>query len=198
MISSRGPVRSAIAKRRVSDPEVRVGTLNIDGDRQADLSVHGGPDKAVYAYPVEHYAAWVAAGFRLAIGGVGENLAVGGFSEQDVRIGDVWEWGDAVLEVSQPRSPCFKLAIHAGRRGAGRHLVATGACGWYLRVLRTGSAPTEGTIRRAATHHAEPTVAEAFVAPRPGADPEVRSRVLSSARLADQWRAAVPDHRTGR
>ncbi|HEX2576205.1 MAG TPA: MOSC domain-containing protein [Aquihabitans sp.] len=184
------PVSSAIAKRRVEGPEIAVERLDLAGDQQADLTVHGGYDKAVYAYPVEHYDAWRAAGFDLEPGGVGENLAVAGMTEDDVRIGDVWRWGTAVLAVSQPRAPCFKLAMHVATRGAGPHMWKTGHCGWYLRVLETGVAPTAGAMERELTDEAEPTVAEAFRAMDPRApDREaLRRRVLTSTGLADQWR----------
>src|SRR5215207_7642292 len=114
------PVTSAIGKERVTEPSVAIGLRTIAGDAQADLTVHGGPDKVVYAYPAPHYAHWRAAGFALDVGGLGENVAVDGAAEHDVRIGDVWRWGDALLQVSQPRSPCYKLALHVGRRGAAR------------------------------------------------------------------------------
>ncbi|HKH03584.1 MAG TPA: MOSC domain-containing protein [Acidimicrobiales bacterium] len=185
------PVTSAIAKGPVAGTTIAVGELNLAGDAQADLSVHGGPDKAVYAYPAGHYAAWRAAGFDLAPGGVGENLALDGVTEDDVRIGDVWRWGDAVLQVSQPRSPCFKLAIHVGRRGAGAEMVRSGHCGWYLRVLTPGDAPTAGDLVREASDPDQPTVAEAFAAAIGRAGPAVVARVAASPALAPQWRAGV-------
>jgi MOSC domain-containing protein YiiM len=188
------PVTSAIGKEPVTESSVAVGPGTIAGDAQADPTVHGGPDKVVYAYPAPHYAAWRAAGFALEVGGLGENLALDGASEHDVRIGDVWRWGDALLQVSQPRAPCYKLALHVGRRGAGREMVRTGRCGWYLRVLSRGVAPTAGLVERVGSDPAEPTVAEAFAAvvgPRPGRDDDAVARVRGSAHLAAQWRAAL-------
>ena len=83
------PVESAIAKARVEVPAVHLDTTNLVGDRQADLSVHGGPDKAVYVYATEHYPAWRADGFAVEVGGLGENVALAGATERDVLLGDV-------------------------------------------------------------------------------------------------------------
>jgi MOSC domain-containing protein YiiM len=112
----RGPVESAIAKARVTAAELELGLTNLAGDRQADRNAHGGPDKAVYAYPRDSYVGWQTDGFAVDVGGLGENLALGDISEHDVRVGDVWRWGSALVEVSQPRSPCYKLSLHAGRK----------------------------------------------------------------------------------
>src|SRR4051794_39780264 len=91
-----------------------LSSLNLAGDGQADLSVHGGPDKAVYAYPSEHLGPWTEelAEGDLGPAAFGENLSTIGVEEADVRIGDEWSWGDAHLQVCQPRWPCFKLALH--------------------------------------------------------------------------------------
>ncbi|ADJ49965.1 MOSC domain-containing protein [Amycolatopsis mediterranei S699] len=140
------PVLSAITKARVAAPELHLTELNLDGDRQADLTVHGGVDKAVYVYPAEHYPAWAAEGFEAEPGGFGENVSLTGVTEDDVRIGDVWAWGDALVQVSQPRQPCFKLAMKTGRKDVTPLMIDSGRCGWYLRVLRPGTVPTSGPI----------------------------------------------------
>ena len=99
---------SGIAKRPVGGETLRLDPLNLEGDRQADLSVHGGPDKAVYAYPAEHLPVWNAElGTAFGLGTFGENLTTEGMLEDEVRIGDVWVWGDARLQIVQPRSPCY-------------------------------------------------------------------------------------------
>ena len=100
------------------------------GDGQADLSVHGGPDKAVYAYPSEHLAPWSEE--------LEETLSTVGVTEADVCIGDIWEWGDATLEICQPRWPCFKLALHRRRADIQARMRQNGRTGWYLRVLEPG------------------------------------------------------------
>ncbi|MEU5261846.1 MOSC domain-containing protein [Amycolatopsis sp. NPDC021455] len=140
------PVLSAITKARVTAPELALTELNLDGDRQADLKVHGGVDKAVYVYPAEHYPAWAADGFDVEPGGFGENVSVTGATEAGVRIGDVWAWGDALVQVSQPRQPCFKLAMKTGRKDVGPAMIDSARSGWYLRVLRPGTVPTSGAI----------------------------------------------------
>lgn len=139
-------VLSAITKARVTAPELALTELNLDGDRQADLTVHGGVDKAVYVYPAEHYPAWAADGLTAEPGGFGENVSLTGATEDDVRVGDVWAWGDALVQVSQPRQPCFKLAMKTGRKDIVPAMIDSGRSGWYLRVLRPGTVPTSGSI----------------------------------------------------
>ena len=131
-------VRTAIAKEPALG-RVRAGRTNLDGDRQADLRVHGGPDKAVYAYDLSGYAHWERElGRPLPYGQFGENLTVEGLPETEVRIDDVYRVGGALLQVSQPRSPCFKLAIHMGRPDFPSAFLASGRTGFYLRVLEEG------------------------------------------------------------
>ena len=110
------PVLTGIFKEKVDGP-VRVGKLNLEGDRQADLRVHGGVDKAVYAYPVEHYQYWREARPDLEFGSgmFGENLSLSGVDEKTVNIGDTFRIGSAEFQVSVPRMPCFKLGIKNGR-----------------------------------------------------------------------------------
>ncbi len=155
-------VLSGIVKLPVSSTTIVVDTLNLEGDRQADLTVHGGVDKAVYAYPAEHLPLWNAElGTSFGPGTFGENLTTTGWREDQVRIGDVWAWGDALLQVSQPRSPCFKLAAVAGRADMLKRMVRNGRTGWYLRVLRPGVAPVAGPLRLVTRHPGGPSVLEA-------------------------------------
>src|SRR4051812_40252469 len=107
-------VWSGIRKRPVDPSEqLWLSAINLSGDGQADLTVHGGVDKAVYAYPSEHLEWWSEElDEELGSAPFGENLSTGGVFERDVGIGDVWSWGSAVLQVTQPRWPCFKLALH--------------------------------------------------------------------------------------
>ncbi len=135
-------VYSAIAKRPVLGDSVWLDWVNLSGDRQGDPRVHGGPDKAVYCYAFEHLARWSdELGRRFGPGGFGENLTLSGADEATVCIGDVWRWGDAVVQVAQPRYPCFKLAMHTGAADIEDRLIAAGRSGWYLRVLRPGEVP---------------------------------------------------------
>ena len=130
---------SAFVKAPVTGP-VAVGLLGLDGDEQADKRLHGGPDKAVYAYDVDSYVAWSAAfpALRFGPGSMGENLALTGFDETTVGIGDRHRIGDVLLEVSQPRQPCWKPAAVFGEPLLVRAIFSSGRCGWYYRVLETG------------------------------------------------------------
>ncbi len=120
---------------------VRVRVLNLDGDEQADLTVHGGPDKAVYAYPNEHYAPWRAELPELAFppGAFGENLTTAGMLEDEVRIGDRLRIGSAEFVVTQPRMPCYKLAVRFQRPDMLKRMLRSGRTGFYLRVLHEGT-----------------------------------------------------------
>jgi MOSC domain-containing protein YiiM len=133
-------VLSGFVKHAAEDP-VQVGPLGLDGAEQADRRVHGGPDKVVYAYPAEHYVGW-ARDFQgharlWEAGGVGENLTLAGLVERDVCIGDIFatETG-LVLQVTQLRQPCFKLALRFNDQKLPRALVMNGRCGWYYRVVQ--------------------------------------------------------------
>jgi MOSC domain-containing protein YiiM len=160
-------VVSAIRKRPVSAESVEVGRLGIAGDHQADrrrirgVQVHGGPGKAVYAYPAEHFAGWAESlGQQIGAGSFGENLTVRGLTEAEAYIGDIWRWGDSLLQISEPRGPCYKLDLHRGDERTGERMNATGATGWYLRVLEPGSAPTGGMIAVESRHESRvPVVA---------------------------------------
>jgi len=152
IISGQGPgrtVKSAINKHPVSQlnrPEsIYVGPLGLSQDEQADLTVHGGADKAVYVYPAEHYTFWetllVEQGserVELAHGFFGENLTIEGFLEREVFIGDLWTIGEVELMVEALREPCFKFNSKIGLDEAGPTMVRSGRSGWYLSVLQPG------------------------------------------------------------
>ncbi len=134
-----GTARTSVFKAPV-EGRALVRALNIDGDEQSDLSVHGGREKAVYAYPSEHYPRWKAElpGTALPFGVFGENLTMEGLLEEDVRIGDRLRAGSAELVVTQPRVPCFKLGIRFGDAGIIRRFEESGRSGFYLSVAREG------------------------------------------------------------
>ena len=142
-IAPLGPkgVPSGFIKRPVNEP-VMAGRFGLAGDRQADRRVHGGPDKAIYCYPVEHYASWrtvVPQHVALLVpGGLGENLTTEGLDEDDVAIGDTFRIGRATAQVTQPRQPCFKLALRFEDPQMVKAMVRSGFSGWYLRVLDAG------------------------------------------------------------
>jgi MOSC domain-containing protein YiiM len=124
------PVQGRIALRK----------LNLDGDRQADLSVHGGVYKAVYCYPIEHYAYWRGElpGTELPMGMFGENFTIAGFSEDLVHIGDQFSVGSAQVVVTQPRLPCYKLGVKFQSDDMVRRFLASGRTGFYVAVVREG------------------------------------------------------------
>jgi MOSC domain-containing protein YiiM len=129
---------TAFFKEPVDGP-VFIGRTNLDGDRQADPEHHGGPDKAVLAYAASHYPLWrEELGRELPHGGFGENLTVEGMDESTVCIGDVYAVGQARLQVSQPRVPCWKIARRWGIRDLSARVQRTRRTGWYLRVLVEG------------------------------------------------------------
>lgn len=133
------PVRTSIFKQAVSG-RVGVRTLNLDGDEQSDLTVHGGPDKAVYLYPSEHYAYWQQQLPALSFpwGAFGENLTLDGLLEDDVRVGDHLRIGTAEFVVTQPRMPCYKLGIRFDRPDMVKRFYRSGRSGFYVSVFREG------------------------------------------------------------
>ncbi|MBV9331821.1 MAG: MOSC domain-containing protein [Alphaproteobacteria bacterium] len=187
------PVLSGIGKRPLHSATVLVSPTNIEGDRQADLTVHGGPDKAVYAYPSEHWAWWQEEhGFSCAPAKFGENLTLLGADESSILIGDQFRWGDVVLEVSQPRAPCYKLAIHTGRADLPALMTQSARCGWYFRVLKEGAAPVASTMLTRISSGLGPSVRDAFATVfSREANRETRSRLLQNPALANAWRKAA-------
>jgi MOSC domain-containing protein YiiM len=138
-----------------------VRELNLDGDAQADLMAHGGPDKAVYCYPAEHYEAWQGElGRELSFGMFGENLTVSGLLEDTLRIGDILTVGDAVLQVSQPRFPCYKLGIKMQDPQIIQRFQQSGRSGFYCRVLEEGMIDTGVSMDVVERDMSQPTVVE--------------------------------------
>ena len=137
---------------------------NLDGDRQADLTVHGGLDKAVYVYPSEHYPIWQAElpGMRLPYGIFGENFTTEGLDESSVHIGDQFRIGGALVEVTQPRMPCYKLGIRFGRPDMPKRFHASGRCGFYLAVLQEGEVGAGDVWERPARNEQEVSVIESY------------------------------------
>jgi MOSC domain-containing protein YiiM len=154
-------VLTSIFKKPVTG-RVRVATLNIEGDRQSDLSVHGGTDKAVYAYPSEHYAFWrkELPGIEFPWGAFGENLTTEGLREEDVHIGDRLRIGNAEFAVTEPRMPCFKLAIRFDRPDIVKRFMRSGRTGFYVAVLREGDIGAGDVIERSGGDESQPSVAE--------------------------------------
>lgn len=197
-----GQVRGATVHSGIAKQPVIPGTVlwlslaNLAGDGQADLSVHGGPDKAVYAYPSEHLAGWEAElGAPLGPAAFGENLSTRSVTEEQVLIGDRWAWDDAVLEVCQPRWPCFKLALHRGRPDIQNRMKANGRTGWYLRVLQPGEVTVGSPISVIKRDPSGVSVRDAHLAmaDRHLGDPGRVQAVAGHARLAARWRQPLEE-----
>ncbi|MGA8809482.1 MAG: MOSC domain-containing protein [Thermoanaerobaculia bacterium] len=155
-------VETSIFKEPVTG-RVRVDRLNIEGDRQSDLTVHGGAGKAVYVYPAEHYEFWrnELPAAELAWGAFGENLTTAGLSEDDVRIGDRFGIGSAEFIVTQPRMPCFKLTIRFGRLDMIKRFYRSGRSGFYLAVAKEGEIGAGDEIALLSRDDGGITIAEA-------------------------------------
>jgi len=137
VMSNGEPVSTGIFKEPVAG-RVLLRTLNLDGDRQADLSVHGGPSKAVYVYPSEHYDYWKheLPEMKLPWGMFGENFTTAGLFESELTIGDKFRVGSAVVMVTEPRMPCYKLSIKFGRSDIVKRFLASERTGFYFAVLQ--------------------------------------------------------------
>lgn len=184
-------IESGIRKRPVRTETVSVSPTNIDGDGQGDLRVHGGPEKAVYAYPADHWPGWseeLTLTSPLGPGSFGENLTIAGILERDACIGDIWRWGEVRLQICQPRYPCYKLGEALGDRRVIARMVETGRTGWYFRVLTPGTAPASGTIEIEARDPAGVSVAMAHRARLRDAPRELIAQVVSVEALASGLR----------
>jgi len=144
-----GRTASGIGKAPVAHA-LWLSPTGLQGDAQADLRIHGGPEKAVHHYPREHYAAWGAWSRRTDLlahaGAFGENLSTRGWDESNVCVGDVVRLGEALVQVSQGRQPCWKLDARFGEPGMARQMQASGRTGWYYRTLEPGWVPAGGAM----------------------------------------------------
>lgn len=193
-IRRRKPVISGIYKAPVQQNRVIVTATGIIGDGQGDLIAHGGVDKAVYVYPIEHLIPWSqehAVPEPYGPATFGENLTVAGLDEHGVFIGDRWQWGEVVLEVCQPRYPCYKLGMKLGRPSAVREMVENGRTGWYMRVIATGEAPTDGPMFLIDRSDQPISVAAAHQARLPGADVSLVRQTVAEPRLAERLRHSL-------
>ena len=182
-------VRTGIWKSPVGDRAVPLAGVNLEGDDQADRTVHGGPDKAVYAYAEEDYAHWRdVEGVDVEPGLFGENLTVRGIDLREAVVGERWRVGTALLEVAQPRLPCFKLGIRLGDAGFPKRFMAVARHGAYLRIVESGAVRAGDTIAVLSRPDHGVTLALMATAVR---DRSVRSRLLPAlADLPPAWRQA--------
>lgn len=170
---------------------VMVRKLNLDGDRQADLSVHGGVDKAVYAYPAEHYDYWQheLPGMGLPWGMFGENLTTMGLLEEDVNIGDRFRIGSSVLMATQPRMPCYKLAVKFERNDIVRKFLKSGRPGLYFSVVEEGIVSAGDKIELISRNENDVTIsdiASLYVTEKDNLD--LLRRAVESEALPESWR----------
>lgn len=172
---------------------VRVGFLGLDGDEQADLIAHGGPEKAAYGYASSHYPAWradfPAIADHFCAGAMGENLTIDGLDEAGLCVGDIHAIGSVLLQVCQPRQPCFKFSLRHGEKRLPKAMVRNGRSGWYYRVLAQGAIRAGDAI----TLRERPNPDFAFarlveIVYRGGATQAELSRMASMPGLASQWR----------
>ncbi len=178
-------IRTAIWKVPVGARSVRVATLGLEGDQHADLRVHGGPDKAVYAYTVEDYAYWrEVEGLETEPGLFGENLTIRGIDLRAAEIGERWRVGTSVLEVSQPRLPCRTLGIRLRDPRFPRRFLAAARFGAYLRVIEPGELQAGDQIRLLERPGHGVTLALVAASRR---DATLRPLVRRAPRLPDGW-----------
>ena len=174
------------------DGRTALGPLGFDGDEQGDLRIHGGVDKAVCCYPSEHFPHWrETINPEIDSGAFGENLTLAGLTEADVFVGDTYTLGDAVVQVSQPRGPCVKVAARWRSRTLVRLMGEELRAGWYLRVLEPGGVAVGDTMELV-SRVSEVSVAEVLrVTYRDRHDVEAMRVVRDVPELAEQWRGAL-------
>lgn len=194
VISDGDSVTTGIYKSPVHG-RVRVTRLNIEGDGQADLSVHGGPNKAVYAYPSEHYAWWQRElpGTETRWGMFGENLTLAGLTEDGVHIGDQFRMGTTILMATQPRLPCYKLGIRFGRDDMPDRFLSSRRTGFYCAVVEEGDLCEGDTVEPI---HRDPngiSISDllnlCFDDGKP--DGQLVERALNAGALSPSWRKRV-------
>jgi MOSC domain-containing protein YiiM len=191
-------VPSGIVKMPRSD-RVGVTILGLEGDQIADLSVHGGPDKAVYAYAASHYPGWAAEFPDLARsfcgGAMGENLTIAGMDEADIYVGDVHAIGTALLQACQPRQPCFKFALRHDNNLLPKAMVKSGFSGWYYRVIRPGALGAGDAVILHDRPHPDFAFSRLVAIVYHGkASRNELVHMAEMAGLSQQWRARAREH----
>lgn len=192
---------SAIAKRSV-EGELILTTLGLEGDQQAEKKIHGGPDRALCHYPREHYAWWAQAfpeqAERFVAPAFGENLSTLGMDEKSVFIGDIYRWGDALIQVTQPRSPCFKINFHFGITDISSLMQESGRTGWLYRVLNDGPVNSDTPLELASRLSDVSVFEAAAIAWHQPFDDEQTRRLLSAAGLSASWAKTMQKRRDAR
>lgn len=193
-------------RKAPTQERLQLGRTGLDGDEQADLRVHGGPEKAVCVYPFEHYASWEAElGLRLQMPAFGENLTTRGLLESEVFLGDTFRWGGAILQVSQPRRPCFKVAARHGIQDLAVRVEDSLRTGFYFRVVQPSRVSVDDPLILTDVDPAGISVqdvSQAMNGSRSQQSPEEReillARVLRSRHLLpERWVPILEKLRTG-
>ncbi|MDX6021396.1 6-hydroxyaminopurine reductase [Scandinavium sp. V105_16] len=189
---------SAIAKRQV-DGELELTDRGLVGDEQAEKKIHGGPDRALCHYPREHYAEWAREFPEQAdlfcAPAFGENLSTIGMTEKTVFIGDIYRWGEALIQVTQPRSPCFKLNYHFGISDLSSLMQSSGKMGWLYRVIVAGKVSTEQPLEQVSRLSDVSVYDAAAIAWYTPYDDEQYRRLLSAAGLSVSWTRTMQKRR---
>jgi len=188
-----GAELSAIQKRPQEGP-VQIHAEGLAPDEQADRRVHGGPEMALHLYPLDHHAWWRGEigdhPLLYEPGSFGSNLALRGLTEDQVHIGDRFACGTALIEISQPRQPCWKIEHRFGNKGMVAAIIRSGRCGWYFRVIEAGEVAAGESLERVSIGAAEWSVARVFRALVAGkATPEERAALADLAALTPNLRA---------
>jgi len=183
-------ISTGIFKKPVSG-RIALRTLNLDGDQQADLTVHGGPYKAVYAYPSEHYEYWQRQlpDMGLTWGIFGENFTTEGMAEDDLHVGDRFRIGSSTVMVRQPRMPCYKLAARFQRDDMIERLLYSGRSGFYFSVEQEGEVGVGDSVELVSQNHDGITIAEMnqlFVQEKYNHD--LLEKAIATAPLPETWR----------
>lgn len=182
------------------DGELAVHALGIVGDGQADLLHHGGPDKAINSYPVEHHAPWLEElGIALGPGGFGENLSTRGLCEDEVCIGDIFQAGDLQLQITQPRQPCWKLSRRWRIKDLAARMERNGRTGWYFRVLNEGTIAAGNLLELVERIAPEWTIARANeVMHRCKKDASLTKELAACPGLSRSWQESLQRRAAGR
>ena len=183
-------INTGIFKATVEGPQ-QLRALNLDGDRQADLTVHGGPNKAVYGYPSEHYPVWrkELLGVNLPWGMFGENFTTTGLAEDELHVGDLFQIGSSIVMVRQPRMPCYKLAAKFQRDDMIDRFLVSGRSGFYFSVEQEGSVAVEDDFQLLKRNDPGITIAEMnhlFVRDR--YNHGLIRKALATEALPEDWR----------
>jgi MOSC domain-containing protein YiiM len=179
--------------QKIAVQQAMLRATNFDGDGQADLENHGGPDRAACVYSFDHYPYWEEwTGTKLGPGSFSENLTISGFDETEICIGDTFTCGEALVQVSQPRMPCFKLAGWRGRKDLPDAIHDNGFTGFYFRTLREGMIKVGDAVELVSRHPAGVTVAYAaqVMLRRQNTREDVR-RVLAVEALSQGWKESL-------